>query len=134
MLVVPTWCRATSPPKAPKPTIEAMAIPLLKVLARAIARALGIFSGALGFWFGGRCVCARFCGSANSGLPSCDVMKLLVYGEFCGGMREARVSYSFRLVCILDSILERETVLKRSSLSSFYAGETHSIGGYLSIL
>ncbi len=90
MLVVPTWCRATSPPKVPKPTSEAMASPLLSLLARAIARALGIFSGALGFWPVGRCVCARCCGSANCDLPSCDVTNL-VYGWFCGGIHEARV-------------------------------------------
>lgn len=49
LVVVPTWCRATSPPKAPKLTNEAMVSPLLNLFARAIARAFGIFSGALGF-------------------------------------------------------------------------------------
>jgi hypothetical protein len=87
-----TWCNATSPLNVPKPISEAMAKALLNLFARAIACALGIFCGALGFWPVGRCVCARFCGIANCGLPSCDVTNLLVYGWFCGGIHEARVS------------------------------------------
>jgi hypothetical protein len=49
VVVVPTWCNATSPLNVPKPTIERTANALLNRSARAIACALGIFCGAFGF-------------------------------------------------------------------------------------
>ena len=47
--VEPTWCKATSPLRVPKPRIEAMANPLLNLFARVMARSLGIFAGAFSF-------------------------------------------------------------------------------------
>ena len=49
VVVVLTWCMATSPPNMPKPMIEATASDLLRLLARAITRALGIFACIPGF-------------------------------------------------------------------------------------
>jgi len=88
VVVVPTWCNAASPLNVPKPMNEATATALFNLSARAIACALGIFCGPLGFWPVGRC---GACGT-NCGLPSGDVTYLPVYGWFCGGVHEARVS------------------------------------------
>ena len=44
VVVVLTWCMAISPSNMPKPIIEATASDLLRVLANARARALGIFT------------------------------------------------------------------------------------------